>query len=90
MTRGNRIIDLVSGGRLIEGECLKCKSHDIVLTWSSSAPEQLEAEVAKMPKDYADLLFSVDRYLESLTDDEKLDDGAMLLQFCYKMLKELP
>ena len=90
MTRGNRIIDLISAGHLIEGECLKCKSHDIVLTWSSSAPEQLEAEVTKMPKDYADLLFSVDRYLENLTDDEKLEDGAMLLRFCLKMLKELP
>lgn len=90
MTRGNRIIDLISGGHLIEGECLKCKSHEIVLTWSSSAPEQLEAEVTKMPKDYVALLYALDQKLSGMSEDERRSDTGILLFASLKMLKELP
>lgn len=87
MTKGDRLIDAIIEGKLFTVEVFNGKP---LVVWSPGAAEQLEALCYQVPKGYADLLFSVDRYLENLTDDERLEDGAMLLRFCLKMLKELP
>lgn len=87
MTKGDRLIDAITSGKLLTFEMFNGQP---VPVWSPGAAEQLEALCYQVPKEYGDLMFSVDRYLESLTDDEKLEDGAMLLRFCYKMLKDLP
>ena len=87
MTKGDRIIDAIIEGKLFTTEVFNGKA---ITVWSPGAAEQLEAICYQVPKEYPDLLLAVDRHLEGLTDDEKLEDGAMLLRFCLKMLKELP
>lgn len=87
MTKGDRIIDAIIQGKLFTTEVFNGKA---ITVWSPGAAEQLEAICYQVPKEYPDLLLAVDRHLEGLTDDEKLEDGAMLLRFCLKMLKELP
>lgn len=87
MTKGDRIIDAIIEGKLFTTEVF---NGETITVWSSGAAEQLEAICYQVPKEYPDLLLAVDRHLEGLTDDEKLEDGALLLHHCFKMLKELP
>lgn len=87
MTKGDRIIDAIIEGKLFTTEVFNGKA---ITVWSPGAAEQLEAICYQVPKEYPDLLLAVDRHLEGLTDDEKLEDGALLLHHCFKMLKELP
>lgn len=90
MDKGTRIIEGIIKGRLFEGECLRCKSHEIVISWSSSAPEQLEALCTRVPKDYVALLYALDQKLSGMSEDERRSDTGILLFASFKMLKELP
>lgn len=87
MTKGDRIIDAIIEGKLFTTEVFNGKA---ITVWSPGAAEQLEAICYQVPKEYPDLLLAVDRHLENLTDDERLEDCALLLHHCFKMLKELP
>ena len=90
MDKGTRIIEGIIEGHLFEGECLKCKSHEIVISWSSSAPEQLEALCTRVRKDYVALLYALDQKLFGMSEDERQSDTGILLFASLKMLKELP
>jgi len=87
MTKGDRLIDAITAGKLLTFEMFNGQP---VPVWSPGAAEQLEAICYQVPKEYPDLLLAVDRHLENLTDDERLEDCALLLHHCFKMLKELP